>query len=272
MRRVVSLLMITGTALLHGVAGSTPAIQSETKKADEPPVYIDAVSTDVERDQLQELLNEAVRTLKSGSFRTNLLALKAEYPQIFAHPDLPDASPERIVKLLNAEEPNTRIIRVPVALIGSEAYNDGSGDFNYTARTGSTHWNGQEPVGSMSIGRVTMYRYKQGNVVDKSCAINTVAHEVTHTISRVPDKYVYAISDTSIASRTDKSSPLASYLVGAVAQCTWLEEKKRIPSTGISACVKVFGTQNFNSARCSQFTADQEVKERPGLADPAAPL
>ncbi len=260
MRRVVSLLMITGAALLYGVAGSTQAIQAETKEADKPLVYIDAVSTDAERYQLQELLDEAVSTLKSDAFRTNLLALKTDYPKIFAHSGLPDASPERILKLLNAEEPNTRIIRVPVALIGSEAYNDGSGNFNYTARTGSTHWSGEEPVGSMSLGRVTMYRYKQENLVDKSCAINTVAHEMTHTISRVPGKYVFAISDTSVASRTDKSSPLASYLVGAVAQCTWLQQKKRIPSTGISACVKVFGTQNFNSARCSQFTPGQEER------------
>jgi hypothetical protein len=265
------LTLVTGGALTVAATASTEAMRT---RQDPPaaPVYIDAVSSAEERAQLESLINEASSILRSAAFASNLMALQKHYPRIFANPDMPDVSPERLLNILRVKEPGTRYIRVPVALIGSAAYNDGSGSFNYIARTGSVHWNGEEPTGSMTLGRVNMYRYGLTDPVEKSCAINTMAHEISHTISRRAGKYIYAIADTSSGARPDKTVPLASYLVGAVAQCTWLQQKGRVGAGGVAACVKVFGTQNFNSNRCSQFGDGQPVVERDGLAEPAPPL
>jgi hypothetical protein len=225
-----------------------------------------------ERVALSALISQAREVLESAEFTENMKALGAAYPRSFANPDWPDVSTERLLAILSLQEPGTHRIRIPVALIGSEAFNDGSGNFNYTARTGSTHWNGAEPTGSMALGRVTMYRWKQTNVVDRSCAISTMAHEMTHAISREAGRYRYAIEDTGIAFRTDKTTPLGSYLIGSVAQCTWLQRLTRIGSRDVAKCVAVFGTQNFNSNRCPQFADGQAVEERDGLAPPADPL
>lgn len=240
-------------------AGCGSALQA-SPPATEPNVYIDAVSTEDERTQLASLIREAHATLGSATFRENLLALKTAYPRIYANPAWTRIDVDRLAAILSLEEPDTRYVRLPVALRGSESYGDGGTGFNYIGSTGSVHWNGEDPVGAMSLGRVNMFRYRQDNIVDRSCAINTMAHEITHTISRTPGKYIYAIADTAVGSLPADTSATASYLVGSVAQCTWLQAQGRIGAADVPKCVGVFGVKEFNNPKCPEFEADEPIE------------
>jgi hypothetical protein len=77
---------------------------------------------------------------------------------------------------------------------------------------------------------------------------------------------------SSIPNRKDASTPVASYLIGAVAQCTWLERQGRLGQEDVPACVEVFGVRAFNWDRCGQFAGGEPVAERSGLPPPARPL
>ena len=84
-----------------------------------------------------------------------------------------------------------------------------------------------------------------------------------------------AFTDTNeterrIADRRHPDTPVASYLIGSVAQCTWLERQGRIGRADIPACVETFGVAAFNWERCGQFAGGEPVAPRPGLP-PAAP-
>jgi hypothetical protein len=125
------------------------------------------------------------------------------------------------------------------------------------------------------ITRGVLEAFGSSDVVARSCAINVAAHEYAHTISLTPVGYRVAFADTNeiqreIANRRSPGTPVASYLIGAVAQCTWLEKQGRIGPADVGACVEVFGTAAFNWSRCDQFAGGEPVALRPGLA-PAVP-
>ena len=129
----------------------------------------------------------------------------------------------------------------------------------------------------INLGRNAIERYRSPNLVMQSCAINVAAHEYAHTISTTPLGYGIAFTDTNqvrpqITDRQHPGSPVASYLIGAVAQCTWLQLKGRIGASEVATCVDTFGVNAFNWDRCNQFAADQPVGPRPGLPAPAPSL
>jgi hypothetical protein len=47
-------------------------------------------------------------------------------------------------------------------------------------------------------------------------------------------------------------APIATYLVGTTAQCTWLQKKGHLPRTtpAFKSCVARFGVGKFNSSQC----------------------
>lgn len=227
-----------------------------------PPVYLDAVANDDERRLLNRLIREAHTVLRSPAFRTNMAAMGGLHPKIFVGTALPEVDAARVLKILAGQEPGTRWIRVPVALIGDESFGAPGDLFNYQARTGPVGRNGDEPDGSMSLGRINLRRYRnQTDVVERSCAVNTMAHEITHTMSSHPTRYRYVFSDTGTGAGTDPNVPVASYLVGSVAQCTYLQQQRRITAAQVPACVAVFGTRSFNNLRCDDFAGTGRVRD-----------
>lgn len=239
------------------------------------PVYIDAVTSEQERRELNALIRDASDVLASPLFRANLASLAAEYPVVFASPTRATLSVTGVLDILTLTAPGARQAPTAVALVGGEAY--GGGDFNYTARTGTTGaYPSQPSASSMSLGRVSMYRYRRwnaaspatGDVVDHACAINTMAHEISHTIYMGPVDQAFV--DT--IGRTDKTAPLASYLIGSAAQCTYLQSRGRIAAADFRTCVQIFGVHNFNNLRCEAFSNGRKVELRADLPPPAPPL
>jgi hypothetical protein len=223
--------------------------------------------SEAEREQLGRLLSEAHAVLRSSDFRQALEATASDYPAVYARGSDQDASPEEIAKIVALERPGARFTPVQ-----AEVTDDLTGALGAAG----------EGVGSgryadIVIGRDVLAKYGSPDVVQRSCAINVAAHEYSHTISLLPVAFSVAFTDTSggqeqIRDRRDPSTPVASYLIGAVAQCAWLQQQGRIDRADVRACIATFGVQAFNWSRCGQFAGGEPVAPRPDLARAATPL
>jgi hypothetical protein len=107
--------------------------------------------------------------------------------------------------------------------------------------------------------------------VEKSCAINTLAHELSHLIVTDQKLILHALTDTGITPPSRPINAIASYLIGTTAQCTWLEKVNRLEPKNFPECVAIFGTLNFNSLRCNQFNNTSPLQLRPSLPPAAKP-
>ncbi|MBA4792322.1 MAG: hypothetical protein H2041_01505 [Phenylobacterium sp.] len=115
-------------------------------------------------------------------------------------------------------------------------------------------------------------QWRAEDPVVRSCALNTLAHEIAHTVSVSPFVFTPAFTDTSldaptIPGRRPGESPIGSYLIGSAAQCAWLARQGRIEDAELGACVEVFGAAGFND-RCAAFGGGEPVRERAGLPPP----
>jgi len=220
-----------------------------------------------EAEATARLLTEAKGILRSPKFRQNLLALDRRYPAIYARPSVQAADVAQVARIVSLEQPFAHFAPAEAAVVddlGSALGSAGEG-----AVTGR--------YSDIVIGRSVLRDYGSTDAVTRSCAINVAAHEYAHTISLTPMGYRPAFTDTRsresrIPGRRDRSTPVASYLIGATAQCTWLQQLGRIGRVDVPACVEVFGSAAFNWDRCEQFAGGEPVALRPGLAPAADPL
>ncbi|WP_430419190.1 hypothetical protein [Phenylobacterium sp.] len=222
---------------------------------------------DVESQALSRLMTEAFAVLHSPEFRTNLLALEERYPGVYARNAEQAATVSRIASIVALEPMGSRFAPADVALV--------DGDSGGLGAAGEGVASGR--YSNILIERVVLAAWRRPDAVARSCAINVAAHEYAHTIVLTPMGYGNAFTDTqsdevAIPNRQVQGSPVASYLIGSVAQCTWLAQQGRIERSDVGACVQVFGTAAFNWDRCRQFAGGEPVASRPGLAPPAPPL
>lgn len=215
---------------------------------------------------LAALLDQAYGVLRSAEFRDNLLALQARYPAVYARASEQDADVARIARIVGLEQWGARYAPVRVSVV------DG---LDWALAAAGDGGNGR--YSGMEVGRAVLGAYASDDLVTRSCAVNVAAHEYAHTISLTPVGFVIAFTDTEedenrIRNRRHPATPVASYLIGAVAQCTWLQRAGRIGKADVPACAQVFGVQAFNWDRCGLFANGEPVALRPGLPRPTPPL
>ena len=220
-----------------------------------------------EAKTVTRLLEEAHGVLLSPEFRRNLLALQNRYPSVYAKDSDQSAPMARIASIVSLEPPGARFAPAEVAIV------DDAPDALGAAGEGGVSGR----YSDILITRSVLGAYGSTDVVARSCAINVAAHEYAHTIVLTPMGFGIAFTDTkegqsSIPNRKNTSTPVASYLIGAVAQCTWLERQGRLGQGDVPSCVEVFGVRAFNWDRCGQFAGGEPVAERSGLPPPARPL
>lgn len=115
---------------------------------------------------------------------------------------------------------------------------------------------GPDSVMESVIGRRLHDRWHGPSLERKSCAINTFSHELIHafsasaTITYLSNYFVDTIT-LNMPSKTEDYAT-ATYLVGTVAQCTWLQNAGAIAADNgaIKACAAKFGVSSFNSDEC----------------------
>jgi hypothetical protein len=221
-----------------------------------------------ERKALASLLENSYAVLRSPELQDALRTVAPRYPVIYARNDDQTASPAEVADLLALRTPGARYVQVDVRLI------DAAPDFLGMA---GEHEAGEGRYADIKLVRPVLSAWAARDQVMRSCAINVAAHEYAHTLSTSPIVYDAAFTDTRpgegrIAGRTDRENPVASYLLGTLAQCVWLQRQGRIGRDGIAACVEVFGATSGNPARCGAFQRGEPVTPRPDLPPLNPPL
>lgn len=264
--------LIVPAAMLAWVAFGN--IREDQQAVAAPFRELHGARSDEERALAADLLTEAYAVLRSPQLQANLRALGRRYPAVYAHGGQQEATVEDLAGYIAGEKLGSRYVPVDVFLVGGDSRETAE---HYEAVTSETSA-GEGRYSDIALGGFVLARYRSDDLVEKSCAINVAAHEYSHTISRTPFVYQPAFTDTSdpaatqITGRRDRSAPVASYLAGTLAQCTWLQIRGRISAAEVPACVEVFGTASGNDQRCGQFRNGEPVALRPGLARASPPL
>lgn len=250
MRRIWVLI---GLCLTACAAESEISVNSSNPPGFSPNIRVDA-PYDAESKLLKSWIETTTSTLTSAKFERNLLRVADRYPQVWVS-RARDAIPT--IQLRNVLHTNDN--RVP-SLWWPETFvvlrGDETTDF---ARTGAK----TDIIGEIEIGRLHYKRYTDGNFVERSCAINTLAHEISHTLSDRADKFWMHILDTGPRDEAPPNMYQASYLIGTVAQCTWLIEQERIGQDGFFDCLMTFSDplldSRFRSRACDDFPDDTPI-------------
>jgi hypothetical protein len=229
---------------------------------------IAGAESEAERIAAGRLLDEAYAVLRAPSFHQAMTSLSNRYPAVYARNSAQAVSPAEIAGIVDLAPRGSRYAPTKVAIVevtGSELASAGEAGFT----------SGRDA--DMLISRPVLEDFASEDVVRRSCAINVAAHEYAHTISLTPVGLTNAFTDTrsgerGIRNRRAPDTPVASYLIGSVAQCVWLSRQGRIGRADIPACVQVFGVRGFNWSRCRQFAGGEPVALRPGLAPEPSPL
>lgn len=235
---------------------------------DQPFRELHGTQSDGERRALTNLLEESYALLRSPELQAALASLASRYPAIYARNQQPGATPAEVADLVALKTPGARYVQVDVQLI------DGARGFLGMA---GEHEAGVGRYADIVLVRPVLGAWVARDPVMRSCAVNVAAHEYAHTLSTSRIVYNAAFTDTRpgegrIAGRTDRTTPVASYLLGTLAQCLWLQGQGRVPRDGLAACVEVFGVNSGNPARCGAFAEGQPVAPRPGLPPLNPPL
>jgi len=120
-----------------------------------------------------------------------------------------------------------------------------------------------EKTGEIELGRVHFARYTQGDIVERSCAINTMTHEISHTLSNREGEFWMHILDSGKDSNPPPGVFETSYLIGTIAQCSYLQDQNRIPEDAFFDCLLTFSDpvtrSRFRGRACDDFPDGKEI-------------
>lgn len=232
---------------------------------------IAGVTSQAQADEVGSLLTEAHGVLRSERFETNLRSLAGAYPVIYARKGMQEATANDLADYVALKKLGARYAVVDAFVLTDAAAIDGM------LASAGEGMPGTGRFADLTLDAIVPRLFRAQDIVERSCAINAAAHEYAHTISTLPVRYEAAFTDTTarrgrIADRRHPGTPVASYLIGAVAQCTWLQEHGRVTRDGLHACVQVFGTAAFNLQRCRSFAGGEPVRPRADLPPATRPL
>lgn len=224
-----------------------------------------------QQETVGRLLTEAHGVLRSERFERNLRSLSSAYPVIYARKGMQEATPDDLADYVSLNTFGSRYAVVDAFVLRPDQGVDGM------LASAGEGMPGMGRFADLTLDAIVPRLFQSEDLVERSCAINAAAHEYAHTISIMPVRYEAAFTDTNesrarIYGRKHPGTPVASYLIGAVAQCTWLQDMGRLGSSGLGACIQTFGTAAFNLERCRSFSGGQPVAPRVDLPRAAPPL
>ncbi|MGC4118034.1 MAG: hypothetical protein QM765_26480 [Myxococcales bacterium] len=190
-----------------------------------------------------ELVERTWEVVHSKRFRDNFLSLRALHPRLWLAPRGDTVCPEQAVGALMEEVGWERRVEAVTVLIVQ-----GGGGVE-TASTEIVASADGRLKAVMRLGRSAVTRWECGGMA-ASCAINTVAHELTHTVASPDGAELFADRGVTYAEMRDRQ--LVSYFVGAVAQCTYLqlEAERAGKSHDLADCIRKVGTRRMNASLC----------------------
>lgn len=233
-----------------------------------PRISVRAGTPEVEQRDTEALITQAIATLRSPTFYSNLCSLQEDDPDLWLSSFLGYRSPAQLAMILTIHDPDKpdahwspTSVRISDMAVRNPQYDDGfegdddkPGDPRYA---GVGYDGGQQDgisTAGMDLGRAHLERWRSKDLVEKSCSINTMAHEISHTLSHHETQHLEYFLDTGDVSSA-RTKPIASYFVGSLAQCSWLQDNNRVEKTkeALQNCLATFRTNEFRSGRCNDF-------------------
>jgi hypothetical protein len=191
----------------------------------------------------QELVDATLQVITSERFARNLAGLGKPYQRIWLSPFGETMSPAGIAQIYLGRHSTVR--PVPIVIKIQEQDTPGQA-FNDDSPSTSTIY-----LPPYVLNR----RWRSNTLEQRSCAVNSLAHEIAHAFSQSPTDGVYIFADGGKGwFMSHFYGPLASYTIGTVAQCTMLEQADEL-SDGFAACLRRWGTKEFRSGACDRATA-----------------
>lgn len=243
--RAAALLALGCAATLRAAPEAATGSSADDRFSALPAVHVDEGRVSpADREALDRLLKVSAAVLMSDAMLAQASAIEATYPRIFLNPAIGYKRPADAVSLLHAPGQGMHFRRTPV-------------EFGKGAITG---FNGRR--WRMAISRKTLDRWLSDDPVVKSCAVNTVAHEITHTFVAQAGGGMVFIDGGRRAKPSRRSGMTGSYVIGQLAQCTWLAQQGRIATGDVTACVPVFYSRRgrFSAGRCDDFADGRPVR------------
>ena len=238
-------------------------------------IHPDIVAGDVEladKAALSSWIDETTALMTSPAFESNFKRASLTYPQVYVSKTQDIISSDLLLTRLKTEDPRLTALWWPktyVVLTGERAKRlQNRGGFGFeairTASAGPIPDTETEPTtGQITLGRLHFARYVRGDTVEKSCAINTMAHEISHTLSDKADIFWMHILDSQRETTPPRRIFEASYFIGSVAQCTYLENIGRIAAPEFESCMLTFSdpsqSSRFRSRACDDFPDDKPI-------------
>lgn len=223
--------------------------------ANAPAITVDSQYTGQDRADLEAYAAAAIQALTSATTATNANTLDPTYPRVWLNEVSQYEGLGSVGGL--ARSPRQGFSYLPTRLV---MVNSGTGAAE-----------SRDPNSTTGGRLITIRRYhldwwRSANAVTRSCAINTLTHEMTHNMTRDPNQFRWAFTDTGLGGGV--TGEKGSYTMGALAQCTYLQSIGRIQQSGISQCVAVWGlTDTFLGSRCNDYD-DRESVQWPRVRRP----
>ena len=236
-----------------------------------------------DKPAVEAWIAESIAVLQSPEFDANYAAASTLYPNVYVSKTQDIISSARLLDRMKLNDPVRDDYWWPktyVTLKGERAARTadrlGFGfEGNRKAAAGPYPANTAPALtGEIELGRLHLARYRRGDAVEKSCAINTMVHEISHTLSDKPGQFWMHILDSEDNVTPPAGVFEASYFIGVAAQCTYLQSVGRVSAAGFHACLLTFSNPSephgtsarFRSRACDDFPGDKPVTPSGRLA------
>lgn len=269
-------LMVSGCATDETTVQTSNSTDSFKSKAG--PNIRDSGNNPQDSQALSNWITQSVALLESDLFRFNIIEISNSYPEVWVSDQNKTTSTLSLINKLSANDPDISELWWPTTYVKIEGTaqrdtNINSSGFQGNEDAGANYYR-VEPDGKssgiISLGRVHLARFEKGDPVEKSCAINTMTHEISHSLSDKKDIFWMHILDTEDGVNPPAGMFKASYLIGTVAQCTHLQNVGRIGSADLLNCVETFGDPTyqtgspledtpFASGACNNFPGSKPI-------------
>lgn len=200
-----------------------------------PPTVDPEGATPGEQAAMQSLIDETFRVLRSNEFQSGVMEV-AVFPDglwLSPHGDTIPAD-KALAAYLGLDPRFTNVVsRV-----------------KWTTVNVTDSAPGKPAEALIQLGRSVLTQWSAAQVLRKSCAINSMAHELAHTVPQKQGEYIDLFTDDGRWWATCRDRALVSYTFGSVAQCVYLQEKGDPLGRDLKECVKHWGTNQFYSHDC----------------------
>ncbi len=255
--------VILGAVVACGGAGKPPALVyvsdalPQTPQRARAPIGLYGALPEEMRAELAALHDEVALLVESPVFGSWLDGIEV----VFAQPGRAPMSGRRMAAIYLGRYPTGDQYRWhPIC------YRYSSGGGSETARSGVSEepacGQGEALLAVTTLREITIERARSKVVEAHACAVNTFAHEWAHAIStQEPSLVALVFTDDA---HEKHATAIASYVVGAIAQCVYLQHHHDGRKFDVARCVEAVGTNMFDSTTCdagwsAQFTKDAEA-------------